>query len=85
MVDINNSRPILATIHVEALRHNLMRVQLANAASGDARVWAVVKANAYGHGLMRLLPALVLHDRGGEKHRPEVEAILRGEANLGWD
>jgi len=44
-----NSRPIQATIHVEALRHNLMRVQLANAASGDARVWAVVKANAYGH------------------------------------
>jgi hypothetical protein len=30
------------------------------------------------------LPALVLHDRDGDKHRAEVEAILRGEADLAW-
>lgn len=53
-----NSRPIQATIHVEALRHNLMRVQLANAASGDARVWAVVKANAYGHRIEHVYAGL---------------------------
>ncbi len=41
-------RPILATIHTEALRHNLQRVRQA---SPDTRVWAVVKANAYGHGI----------------------------------
>ena len=40
-------RPIQATIHGEALRHNLARMR---AAAPDARVWAVVKANAYGHG-----------------------------------
>jgi hypothetical protein len=31
-----------------------------------------------------LLPPLVLHDRSGAKHTPEAEAILRGEADLGW-
>ncbi len=41
-------RPILATIHPQALRHNLGRVR---AAAGDARLWATVKANAYGHGI----------------------------------
>ena len=41
-------RPIYAEIDLEALAHNLRRVrQLA----GDRAVWAVVKANAYGHGL----------------------------------
>ena len=41
-------RPIEALIHTEALAHNLMR---ARQAAPDARVWAVVKANAYGHGI----------------------------------
>ena len=39
-------RPIEALIHVSALAHNLAR---ARAHAPDARVWAVVKANAYGH------------------------------------
>jgi len=47
-------RPIQATIHPEALRNNLARVR---AAAPDARVWAVVKANAYGHGLERVFEA----------------------------
>jgi alanine racemase len=48
-------RPILATIHTAALSHNLAR---ARAAAPDARVWAVVKANAYGHGIERVFDAL---------------------------
>ena len=48
-------RPILATVHSLALQSNLARAQQA---SGDARVWAVVKANAYGHGIERVFPAL---------------------------
>ena len=47
-------RPILATIHLDALRHNLARVRR-NAL--DARVWAVVKADAYGHGIERVFDA----------------------------
>jgi alanine racemase len=48
-------RPIQALIHTEALTHNLAR---ARTAAPDARVWAVVKANAYGHGLERVFQAL---------------------------
>lgn len=48
-------RPILATIHPEALRHNLARMR---SAAPDAKAWAVVKANAYGHGIERVFDAL---------------------------
>ena len=48
-------RPIEALIHLQALAHNLQR---ARAAAPDARLWAVVKANAYGHGLARALEGL---------------------------
>jgi alanine racemase len=43
-------RPLHATIHLDAMQHNLAR---ARACAPTARVWAVVKANAYGHGLER--------------------------------
>ena len=48
-------RPIEAVIHPEALAHNLRR---ARAHAPDARVWAVVKANAYGHGIERAFAGL---------------------------
>ena len=48
-------RPILATVHLAALRHNLARVR---AAAPDAKVWAVVKADAYGHGIAHAFDAL---------------------------
>jgi alanine racemase len=49
------SRTTVATIHLGALRHNLGRVR---ALAGDAQVMAVVKADAYGHGLERVARAL---------------------------
>ncbi|MFY0080550.1 alanine racemase, partial [Acinetobacter baumannii] len=48
-------RPIEALIHPDALAHNLGR---ARAQAPNARVWAVVKANAYGHGIERAYPGL---------------------------
>ena len=48
-------RPIQALIDPQAIRHNLARVR---AAAGDANVWAVVKANAYGHGIERVFDAM---------------------------
>ena len=48
-------RPIEALIHADALAHNLAR---ARAAAPDAKVWAVVKANAYGHGIERAFEGL---------------------------
>lgn len=49
------ARPLYAQINLAALRANLAR---ARAAAPGAKVLAVVKANAYGHGLARVLPAL---------------------------
>jgi alanine racemase len=48
-------RPILALIHPRAIAANLAR---ARAAAPASRVFAVVKANAYGHGIERVLDAL---------------------------
>ncbi len=44
-----------ALIDLSALRHNLLRVRSAAPAS---RVLAVIKANAYGHGIVRIARAL---------------------------
>jgi tRNA1(Val) A37 N6-methylase TrmN6 len=44
----------------------------------------LVRAVRGGRAPLRLLPALVLHERGGAKHTAEAEAILRGEADLHW-
>ncbi|MEK6422004.1 MAG: alanine racemase, partial [Burkholderia gladioli] len=41
-------RPIQAQIRPAAVRHNL---EIIRRRAGAARVWAVVKANAYGHGI----------------------------------
>ena len=48
-------RPILATIHLSAFQNNLAIVRRA---APDAKVWAVVKANAYGHGIERVFEGL---------------------------
>ncbi len=49
------TRPTRATIHLSALRNNLA---LARRVAPGARVLAVIKANAYGHGLLRAADAL---------------------------
>ena len=48
-------RPIQAAISGSALTHNL---DVARRHAGNAKVWAVVKANAYGHGLLRVAKPL---------------------------
>ncbi|MEY2729264.1 MAG: alanine racemase [Pseudomonadota bacterium] len=48
-------RPIQALVHTGALAHNL---GVAASRAPDSRVWAVVKANAYGHGLERSFAGL---------------------------
>jgi len=49
------SRPTFLTIDLNALRHNLLRVQ---ALAPGRSVIAMVKANAYGHGIVRAASAL---------------------------
>jgi len=48
-------RPIRATVSAGALAHNLL---VAKAYAGGGKLWAVLKANAYGHGLERAARAL---------------------------
>lgn len=49
------ARPLYAQVNLTALRANLAQVR---ARAAKTQVLAVVKANAYGHGLTRVLPAL---------------------------
>lgn len=49
------ARPTSASIHTDALRHNLAQ---ARARAPHSRVMAVVKADGYGHGLERVARAL---------------------------
>jgi alanine racemase len=65
------ARPIRATIHLAALRHNL---NVARRRAPSAQLMAVVKANAYGHGLLRSARALEGADGFAVL---EVEAAMR--------
>ena len=42
------NRPIVATIHTDAFRHNLGRIR---ELAPESKIWSVVKAKAYGHSL----------------------------------
>ena len=70
-------RPIEALIHTGALAHNLAR---ARASAPDARLWAVVKANAYGHGIERAYAGLRAADGFALLDLAEAERIRA----LGW-
>ncbi len=50
-------RPIKARIDLAALRHNYL-VAKRRIADRSAKAWAVVKADAYGHGLLRTARAI---------------------------
>ena len=70
-------RPIEALVHRGALARNLAR---ARAGSPDARVWAVVKANAYGHGIERAFEGLRGADGFALLDLAEAERVRA----LGW-
>ncbi|APA67727.1 alanine racemase [Janthinobacterium sp. 1_2014MBL_MicDiv] len=70
-------RPLIATIHLDAMQHNLAR---ARACAQGAKVWAVVKANAYGHGLERAMRGFA-HADGLALVEVDYAVRLR---ELGW-
>jgi alanine racemase len=49
------TRPTLARINLQALQHNY---SLAQQTAADSQVMAIIKANAYGHGLVSIAQAL---------------------------
>jgi alanine racemase len=53
------ARPIRASFKLSALRHNL---GVARRHAPKPKIWAVVKADAYGHGLVRVAQALAAAD-----------------------
>lgn len=57
-------RPISVTVSLPAMRHNLAAVknQLSRTASTPTRIWAVIKANAYGHGITQAMQAFAEAD-----------------------
>jgi alanine racemase len=70
-------RPILATIDTAALSHNLA---LARQLAAGARTWAVVKADAYGHGIKAAMQGFAAADGLA---LIEIENAIRLR-ELGW-
>jgi len=66
------SRPTTATIHIDALRHNLAQVRLL---APNSQVMAVVKADGYGHGLERVARALAGADAFGVAALSDAERL----------
>jgi alanine racemase len=56
------TRPVRARINLQALQHNFSRVQHA---APHSKIMAIIKANAYGHGLVRVAQALPAADAFG--------------------
>ncbi|KFD18798.1 catabolic alanine racemase DadX [Tatumella ptyseos] len=71
------SRPIFATVNQQALEQNLAIIRKK---VPDSKIWTVVKANAYGHGISRCYEALSSAD--GFALLNYEEAILLREQ--GW-
>src|SRR5688500_16159067 len=69
--------PIQATIHTDALRHNQAR---ARRPAPDARLWAVVKADAYGPGIARVFEGMRGADGCALLDLHEAELVR----SLGW-
>ena len=71
------TRPARALIDVAALRHNLGRVR---ALAPGTRVLAIIKANGYGHGMVRVAHALQTADGFGVACLEE--ALILREAGI---
>ena len=68
-------RATRALIDLGALRHNLQRVRQS---APQARVMAAVKANGYGHGLLRVAQALTEADAFGVASLEEALVLREG-------
>ena len=70
-------RPIQAVVHLDALQHNL---NIAKHSTPNAQVFAVVKANAYGHGIKHVYAALQQADGFALLDLAEAQQLR----DLGW-
>jgi alanine racemase len=56
-------RPTIAEINLEAIRHNVRQIR--RAVSPEAFIAAIVKANAYGHGAVKVSSAALAAGANG--------------------
>ncbi len=77
------SRPAKVVISLSALRHNFSRIR---ALAPDSRIMAIVKADAYGHGITRIAQSLEHADAFGvaclEEAREIRQANIKQRINL---
>lgn len=52
--------------------------------AGEPAKRVLARARKGSRAPLKLLGGHVLHDESGAKHRPEIEAVLRGESGLAW-
>lgn len=67
------TRPARVIVDLSALRHNLSRVR---ALAPGAKVMAILKADAYGHGIARAAPALAGADAFGVACLEEAQEVM---------
>jgi alanine racemase len=67
------TRPARVIVDLSALRHNLSRVR---ALAPGTKVMAILKADAYGHGIARATPALAGADAFGVACLEEAQEIM---------
>ncbi|MDH5257569.1 MAG: alanine racemase [Gammaproteobacteria bacterium] len=68
------SRVAIASINLRSLKHNL---SVAKKAAPGSKVLAVIKANAYGHGLLEVAESLVEADAFAVAHFEEAIALRK--------
>jgi len=68
------NRNVNIRIDLASIRHNL---KCAKALAGSGKIFAVVKADAYGHGMLRVLPALADADAFAVATIDEAMALRR--------
>ena len=68
------SRAAIASINLNALQHNLSVVKQT---APDSKILAVIKANAYGHGLLQVAQALNSADAFAVAHFEEATSLRK--------
>jgi len=68
------SRAAIASINLNALQHNLSVVK---ETARNSKILAVIKANAYGHGLLQVAEALDLADAFAVAHFEEASSLRK--------
>jgi alanine racemase len=79
-VRTRSTRGLYARVYPAAIAHNLAQLRATLTGQAAPRIWATVKADAYGHGIERVLPGLLGADGLAVLHLDEAE-ICR---SAGW-